>query len=269
MVKINDLRGGIHEFQSISLADMNDVSLMDRYDTKYVVPVDDLPFILEDAMPCYRVLEINHCRIFQYDTLYYDTPDLQLYNFHHCGKGDRYKIRFRNYIESDLSFFEVKHKNNKGKTCKTRVQIPVNFSRSLTGKMADFLSVSTPFMSENLFSSLRVHYQRITLVSTVSKERVTIDINLRFEHGGRTAAYPGIAIFEVKQEKIRGSEIVDILKKYHVRPGSISKYCLGVISTYDQVKYNRFKTKLQQIKKLNNRYEHSANFNGYRRVSMV
>lgn len=269
MVKINNLTGGIHEFSSISLEDMKEVSLMDRYDTKYLASVNDLPFILADALPGYRVLEIDHCRIFQYDTLYYDTPDLLLYNFHHCGKGDRYKIRFRNYVESDLSFFEVKHKNNKGRTSKTRVPMPVEFSRSLNARMSDFLSVSTPFVSESLVSSLRVHYRRITLVSTAGKERVTVDVNLRFEHAGRIAAYPGIVIFEVKQEKIRGSEMVNILKKYHIRSGSISKYCLGVISTHDQVKYNRFKPNLHQIQKLNNQYEHSADFNGYRRVPMV
>ena len=268
MVKLNYPTGGLQDFEPIGLEDMKEVSLMDRYDTKYVASVNDLPSILADALPYYQVLEINDCRIFQYDTLYYDTPDLLLYHFHHSGKRDRYKIRFRNYV-SDLSFFEVKHKNNRGKTSKTRIPMPLEFSRSLTGGMSDFLSVSTPFVSENLMSSLRVYYQRITLVSTACKERVTIDINLRFEHAGRIAAYPGIVIFEVKQEKIRGSEMVNILKKYHIRSGAVSKYCLGVISTHEQVKHNRFKTNLQQIKKLSNKYEQSANFNGYRGVPVV
>lgn len=268
MVKINNLTGRIQEFQSISLEDMNGVSLMDRYDTKYLASVDDLSSILADAMPHYRVLEINQCRVFRYDTLYYDTPELLFYHFHHCGKSDRYKIRFRNYVESDLSFFEVKHKNNKGRTSKTRVPMPMEFNSTLT-KIPDLLSVSIPFLTEHLFNTLRVYYQRITLVNIASKERVTIDINLSFEHSGRIARYPGIVIFEVKQENIRGSQMINILKKYHLKSGSISKYCLGIISTHEQVKYNRFKTKLQQIKKLNNKYEHSADFNGYRRISMV
>lgn len=266
---MNNLKGDIREFPSISLEEMRGVSLMNRYDTKYLVSADDLPVILEDAIQYYKVLEIKDRRIFQYDTLYYDTPDLLLYNFHHSGKSDRYKVRFRNYVESDLSFFEIKRKNNKGKTCKARIQLPAEFSRSLTGRMSEFLSVSTPYTPESLVSSLRVYYQRITLVNKNGKERVTIDVNLRFEHAGFKVGYPGIVIFEVKQEKVRGSEMVDILKKHHIRSGSISKYCLGVISTHKHIKCNRFKSQLQQIKKINNRYEYSANRNCGRQLSVV
>lgn len=254
-----NLRTETRKFSPIALGEMNGVSLMDRFDVKYLVPVKLLADILQDALPYYRILEINGERLFSYDTLYYDTPDLNLYNSHHSGKGNRYKIRFRNYVESDLSFFEIKHRNNKGKTCKSRISLPTAFNTSLTGPMSDFLTRSTPLSSGEMLSSLRVQYQRLTLVNRQKQERVTIDINLSFEHQTNRAAFPRMAVFEIKQEKLRGSDMSEILKKYHIRPGSISKYCLGIISTHEQIKFNRFKGKFLQIIKLNNQYDPSSN----------
>lgn len=263
-----NLRVEAGKFTPISLSEMNGVSLMDRFDVKYLVPVHLLSAILRDALPYYRVLEIDGERLFSYDTLYYDTPDLHLYNSHHSGKGNRYKIRFRNYVESDLSFFEIKHRNNKGKTCKSRIALPTAFNTSLTRPMSDFLARFTPLSSGDMLSSLRVQYQRLTLVNRQKQERVTIDINLSFEHEAQRAAFPHMAVFEIKQERLRGSDMSEILKKYHVRPGSISKYCLGIISTHEQIKFNRFKGKFLQIIKLNNQYDLSSNvsFGGTLRV---
>lgn len=246
-----NLPGEVWAFEAIALEEMNGVSLMNRFDVKYLIPLAALPSVLNEASAFYRILEINSERVFQYDTLYYDTPKLHLYNFHHAGKKDRYKVRFRNYVESDLSFFEIKHKNNKGKTYKSRISLPTEFSSRLNPAMSSFLTESTPLAADKMEESLRVYYQRMTLVNKVRPERITIDINLKFEHADRAARYPNMVIFEVKQEKMRSSEIIHILRKYHFRPGSISKYCLGVISTHPEVKYNRFKNTYNLINKLN------------------
>lgn len=247
-----DLKTETGKFTPISLDEMTDVSLMNRFDVKYLVPVHLLSRILRDARPYYRILEIDRERLFSYDTLYYDTPDLSLYNSHHSGRGSRYKIRFRNYVESDLSFFEIKHRNNKGKTHKSRIALPTAFNTHLTGPMSEFLAHSTPLASDEMLGSLRVQYRRLTLVNRQKQERVTIDIDLSFEHETNRAAFPHMAVFEIKQEKLRGSAMSEILKKYHVRAGSISKYCLGIISTHERIKFNRFKSKFLQIIKLNN-----------------
>ena len=66
-------------------------------------------------MPHYKCVEIENKRVSQYQTLYYDTKDMKLYNEHHNGHLNRYKIRHRTYVDSNLSFLEVKFKNNKGR----------------------------------------------------------------------------------------------------------------------------------------------------------
>jgi hypothetical protein len=43
---------------------------------------------------------------------------------------------------------------------------------------------------------------------------------------------------------------VAILKKKHIREGSISKYCFAVASSFSGVKSNNFKQKLAQVHKL-------------------
>src|SRR4051812_18873006 len=101
---------------------MDNVKLMNRTDTKFLFTTDQFETVLNEVAPYYKVLEVNGKRLNHYKTLYYDTSDLALYNKHHNGKLNRYKIRHRTYVESDTGFLEVKFKNNKGRTIKNRVR---------------------------------------------------------------------------------------------------------------------------------------------------
>jgi hypothetical protein len=109
-------------------------------------------------------------------------------------------------------------------------------------------------------------YTRITLVSKGRAERVTIDLNLAFTpaHGctstppdGRTqpftgsASLPGIVVAEVKYGGSRqDSEFVRLMRAYHVRATSFSKYCVGVSLIYPAVKHNRFKAKQRLVERI-------------------
>ena len=109
---MHDFSSILSRFESISLEEMDSVKLMERTDTKYVFPITSLPEILEGMISQYRLLEINNVRVQRYESLYYDTKDFLLYRKHLVGKPDRYKIRFRRYIDSQgLTFLEVKHLN--------------------------------------------------------------------------------------------------------------------------------------------------------------
>jgi hypothetical protein len=135
----------VAQFESISLAEMENVKLMSRTDAKFVIPLGMLGAILEDLRPHYRLLEVNGHRFADYETLYFDTDTLQLYHDHQSGRLNRYKIRQRNYLQSNLIFTEVKFKNNKGRTVKTRVS-----QQQLPGEEFDenaliFLTKKTPF----------------------------------------------------------------------------------------------------------------------------
>ena len=99
-------------------------------------------FILESIKEDYRVLQIKDDRIMSYSSLYFDTQENKFYNDHHNGKNNRTKIRQRKYIESDLCFLEIKQKNGKGETNKSRIQVN-DFEIVLTNPSKDFISKTT------------------------------------------------------------------------------------------------------------------------------
>ena len=88
--KINNI---LSQYDPIDLHEMDNVKLMDRTDLKFVFPNCELSDILKDVQPFYRSLVVSGARISNYETLYYDTENLELYKRHHCGKLNRYKIK--------------------------------------------------------------------------------------------------------------------------------------------------------------------------------
>jgi VTC domain len=245
------IKASIEDFEAITLSEMDGVKLMDRTDVKYLIPVGLLAYILKDLKPDYRVLEVNNQRLCPYETLYFDTPDLELYHAHQRGQLNRYKVRFRNYIGSDLSFFEVKFKNNKGRTIKKRIKRSEQPNTFLDEKNGSFLEQKSDLDPTQLQAVMWVDYLRITLVNRTTAERVTIDLNLTFRNDANTKSYPKLAIAEVKQEKMSSSVFIDVMKKYKLRKGSISKYCFGIISLFEGIKQNNFKRHLKRVTKLN------------------
>lgn len=245
-------------FEPITLAQMDGVKLMDRMDVKYLIPLALLSDILREAQPYYKILEIEDNRLCNYKTLYYDTDDLALYKAHQNGLLNRYKVRARNYVESSLSFFEIKYKNNKGRTKKTRIRQP-EITDFLEESSADFLQKTTQnIIPESLKGILWVNYQRITLVSKVGPERLTIDLNLTFEFEEQQKVYAAMVIAEVKQEKLGQSPFIDLMRKYRLKQGGISKYCFGIISLYHQIKQNKFKKHLRRVSKILAHHDHLA-----------
>src|SRR5690606_7937868 len=137
--------------EPITLAEMDAVALQDRIDTKYVFGLSELCSILPQIIDQYRVFEINEKRISRYRTLYFDTHDFNIYLHHHNGQGSRYKVRARKYVDSDLSFFEVKHKNNRKRTIKSRMPIPdVVPGINVNGQVNAFVDSHTPFNPDAL-----------------------------------------------------------------------------------------------------------------------
>lgn len=244
-------------YQPITLEEMDGVKLMDRTDTKYTFHISRLEQILGMVINTYKVLEINNRRVSDYKTLYYDTTDLELYYKHHSGKLNRYKVRHRTYVDSNLGYLEVKFKNNKGRTLKERIKKKDVLFEWPEDAQA-FLSKKTPYLPSTLIPNLWVNYSRITLVNRVSKERLTIDLNLEFKKGDVLKQLPQMVIAEVKQERSQSSPFIDVMKKLHIREGSISKYCMAVAYTDPTVKVNQFKPKLLNIQKILN-YVSTAN----------
>ena len=242
----------LSRFTPVSLAQMEDMALLRRIDTKYVLSKAQLYQALRHLTTAYHTLEVEGRRQQQYETLYFDTPDFALYRQHHDGWRSRYKVRSRVYADSGLAFLEVKHKTNQNITVKHRVQTPELVTK--IGEWAeDFLYTCFPYPSTALTVRLQNAFRRITLVSTHDIERVTLDLGLRFAANGARLPLPGIAIAEVKQAAFSlRSEFVGQMRALGVRPLRFSKYCIGVAHLYDQVKANRFKLQQLYLDKLSN-----------------
>ncbi len=255
MTKITqNIRQILSTFDPIYLDEMDNVKLMDRQDTKFVTHIKELPKILEQLPDSYYNLEVKNCRLNTYESLYYDTENLESYLKHHNERSNRYKIRYRQYVESAVSFFEVKFKSNKGRTIKERIRKD-DIELSLGEDAVYLLNLVTPLDPNLLKPSLWVYFQRITLVDKCLEERATIDVNLRFmdNETGIELLLDDLVIVEVKQRRFdRSSKIVQTLHKAGIHPFKMSKYCLGIMSCHKDIKRNRFKKKLIKIAKITN-----------------
>lgn len=228
---------------------MDQVALLKRTDTKFIVAYKDLNEIFKELHQDYRVLEIHNKRLMYYSSLYFDTDEFQCYYDHHRGKTNRVKVRQRKYVDSDLTFLEVKRKNGKGETIKSRIKID-DLHKKLKPQEKRFVFQKTRLAKE-LKPAIWNNFHRVTLVNLKQKERITIDIGLSYEIEKKQKAYPNLVIFEVKQPVFkRSSKIIKILKNNNYYPYSISKYCIGVVNLYEGVKHNLFKQKLVRVNKI-------------------
>lgn len=239
-----------NQFAPIPLDDLDGVDLMNRTDTKFVLPVGHLAGLLDLLRADYRCLSLDGQRLCAYETLYFDTPDLRLYHEHRTGRLNRCKIRQRRYVASGLTFTEVKRKTNKGRTVKTRVEIPDGVRPVFDEASRRFLREQTPLDPDALRPTLWVRYTRLTLVGRATAERLTFDFDLAFSDGTVQLRYPQIVVAEVKQNAQQGSPFRALMKRRQFREGALSKYCLGLISLDRTLPQNRFKAKFRRLQAL-------------------
>jgi hypothetical protein len=148
-----------------------------------------------------------------------------------------------------LFFLEIKQKNGKGVTHKSRIPIP-GFEPKLSQVARNFIQETTS-KKFDLAPTLMNNFNRITLVNIEAQERVTMDLRLTFSSGGREKRFDKLVVIELKQERYnRNSAIVKSLHQFGFNPYSISKYCIGMVSLFKDIKYNAFKEKVRNINKI-------------------
>jgi hypothetical protein len=252
-IPINDLLV-LERMAPITLDEMDNIHLMERIDFKFVAPVSLLPQLLEEMAPYFKVQIHNGKRVASYSTKYLDTPDLNLFVMHQNGKLNRQKIRIRTYLDSQVSFLEIKNKNNKGRTSKIRVPSPLSQIQSIEELELNksFLTKHSLFDSHILTPSLSNRFSRITMVNNEETERITMDFDLCFTNyqTGFTKEMENVLVLELKQDGWQRSDFRDILNRLRIKQFSFSKYCMGTALTNPGVKYNRFKSKWIIINKL-------------------
>ncbi len=243
----------LKKFDSIDLQSLKELELFDRTDKKFIINIDDLHLILIQLLESHKVLRINENHIQSYRTIYYDTSDLKMYLAHHNKKTNRFKIRTREYLDSNLCFLEIKNKSNKGKTVKKRIKLKE--SRLIDNpKNQQFISINSPFVQSNLSAVLGNVFRRIMLVDNALTERLTIDIDLQaWEVNNRdnSVDLKDIAIIELKRD---ANSIADTHKKLidlRIKSMGFSKYAIASSILFaDKLKNNNFKQKQRWLAKI-------------------
>lgn len=239
-------------FRPHSLQEQEAVSLPDRTDSKFLMPMEILPLFLEALVDNHTLLEWGEDRLFTYENTYFDTAELKHYHDHHNGKRNRYKCRYRRYLETDTAYLELKLKSNKLRTVKNRIPWPpVARQDESTLKVENFT-----------MPVLHVNYQRVSLWNRVTNERLTVDFGLKYStaEGGEWIVLTDVFIAELKRfGKAHGSPFVREARSYGFQPGGFSKYCIGICLTHGStVKRNRFKSLLGRIGRIEHIGERAA-----------
>ena len=110
------------------------------------------------------------------------------------------KFGTENTLILTYHFWKLNEKNNKGKTIKKRIQVQ-KINETLFGEHKAFVDEAIGEKLE-LFPRHWNRFQRVTFVHKRRKERLTIDVNFRFQDIKDTKIKLGdMVIAEVKQEK--------------------------------------------------------------------
>ncbi len=239
------LEQALRGFQPIGLAALKDkAELMDRRDNKYVLDAQQLASLLNVLKGRYDILEIDGQRQFSYVSTYFDSAGLHTHRDHNQGRRRRIKVRHRHYVDSQRHYLEVKIKGRRKKTIKQRVATtPAELLRNnrLHPQLQDFCQRQLaqqgyPPWPYEFLPSIRVYYQRITLVACAGDERITIDHNISFaevaahvqEPDRRAHLNQGRWVVEVKSGSGRTATDLWLLRS-GIRPAPLcSKYGMGI-----------------------------------------
>jgi len=226
----------VDRFDPISLRDLEShAALQMRVDRKYIVEYETLELLLAELGDDYLALEIDGERLQQYDSMYFDSPELAGYRHHMQGRRKRFKCRTRLYGET-ACFFDVKMKGRRGETVKSRLPLSPWAHGSLTSEASAFLKRELLHQygyaaPATLVPTLHTSFARLALTHADLPERLTVDFGIVFERGGSGDRYrmlPGHVLIEAKSGAQPGT-VDRLLPRLGARPLTMcSKYCLGV-----------------------------------------
>ena len=95
----------LHELTAVSLADMDRfAALQVRHDRKYIVHIQQVPNILKAIRQIAQALDTHAQRQFDYESVYFDTPELIAYRSSSTRRPARFKVRTRTYLDTGDRF---------------------------------------------------------------------------------------------------------------------------------------------------------------------
>ncbi|MFC6020152.1 polyphosphate polymerase domain-containing protein [Plantactinospora solaniradicis] len=215
-------------------------ALLARTDRKYLLPLPEVSALLPELAPDTRVLQIGAERLFRYQSVYFDTPELTSFRSTVHRRRRRFKIRTRTYLDSGTCWLEVKTEGTRGGTVKNR----------LPYRCADDATVAPGrWFVESVLSDLAVaghtalvfdptlvtRYRRSTLYLPASASRLTIDVDLHWQDDGhRQLDLPHLAVIETKTRSAPSAADRLLWARGH-RPTSISKYATALAALHPEL----------------------------------
>jgi hypothetical protein len=244
--------GNLHLLPPVGLEELNtEAALQTRVDRKYVVPTGLARQLLDTFSTGMRVLEMDGARSFAYDSVYFDTANLDSYLLAAHGRRRRYKIRTRTYVDSAVSFLEVKTEGAREATVKERIPYHLEDRARLTADGLDYVrgtltAAVGSVPAGALEPVLETRYHRTTLYLPESGSRATIDTDVTWQrpsHGSWVLA--DAVILETKSGSTAGP-LDRHLWAYGVRPSRISKFATGMAALRPDLPANRWNRTLRR-----------------------
>lgn len=259
-----------------TLEDLNSAaSLLTRVDRKYLVASSAAQNVVDALTGRALVLDIDGRRSFSYASTYFDTPGLDSYLQAARKRRHRFKIRTRSYLDSGLTFLEVKTRGPRGATIKQRLDYRAADADRLTEEGIDFVveclapltgsAQEARRTAQSLRPVMATTYRRTTLHLPDDDARATIDTDLAWTalaprsgassgsssttgagrtrptvvgRGASRAAGPFAAV-ETKNPA-RHSPTDRYLWAAGHRPSRISKYATGMAALHPELPANKW-----------------------------
>lgn len=243
------LAGAVFERPGISLDEVDSAAaLQRRVDRTYLVTAGQFHRLSVEMGRRFHALDIDRKRVMRYESVYFDSDDLELFRAHRQGRRRRFKVRVRTYVDSGTAFVEVKTKGGRGETVKHRIPHPPELRTALDTRAAAFIrtvirdqyDIEVP----PLVRALESLYRRATLVDPDAGERLTCDVDLRWSRADGQVAGPDKVLLESKTTGRGRAD--DILAAYGIRPLSMSKYAIGTALLRPQLAANKWERLLRR-----------------------
>ena len=222
--------------------------LMRRTDLKFIVSPSEAAGLLPALEGEYARLTAGNGPVAAYRTLYFDTPELELFHAHRRGRRVRHKVRVRHYPDRRLTLLEVKTRRSELETSKIWKEREYG-DDALRPEDQWFVSDHTG-IDRDVLPQAWTHFRRVTLLGLNLIERVTIDFDLVVSGEGHSRALDQVAIVEVKQRPfVPGSPVLVALRGAGRRPGWASKYCAAIAFTRSGVRLNTLLPGLRELER--------------------
>lgn len=233
----------VSRLRPISLADLNAAaSLQMRVDRKYIVNAEQLEAMIDALATRLAALEINGQRAFGYESVYFDTPDLESYLSAAYRRRARFKVRTRSYLDDGFTMLEVKTRGTRNVTVKNRQQYRFDDRGIVVPESYEFVDSATGRvgLGAQLSPVLRTEYDRTTLVDLDDIARLTIDAHFRCTDWKNDRLRLGSS-YIVETKTSGPPSIADRwLWRHGIRPTKISKFGTGLAVLNPELPSNKW-----------------------------